>query len=122
MNHKPTSNPHKLGISGEKHAQRFLASKGYRIIATNYRNQWGEIDIVCQDGDTLVFVEVKTRSSEKFGSPAEAVNYNKRNRLRRLAQIYLVTHRLESIPVRFDVLSLIISSAKIEIEHLIGAF
>lgn len=117
-----TINQHQLGITGEQLAQNFLTKKGYRILTTNYRSRYGEIDIVCQDGDTVVFVEVKTRSSEKFCTPAEAVTLRKRNRLRRLAQMYLIAHNLETYPVRFDVLSLVFSSNKIEIEHLIGAF
>lgn len=119
---KTINNRQQLGITGEQLARDFLANKGYRILTTNYRSRWGEIDIVCQEGDTVVFVEVKTRSSEKFCSPAEAVTFGKRNRLRRLAQMYLITHNLETQPVRFDVLSLIFSSSRIEIEHLIGAF
>lgn len=119
---KTINNRHQLGITGEQLAQNFLAKKGYRILTTNYRSRYGEIDIVCLDGDTVVFVEVKTRSSEKFGTPAEAVTFRKRNRLRQLAQMYLITHNLETYPVRFDVLSLIFSSPRIEIEHLIGAF
>lgn len=119
---KTINNRHHLGITGEQLAQNFLAKKGYRILTTNYRSRYGEIDIVCLDGETVVFVEVKTRSSEKFGTPTEAVTFRKRTRLRQLAQMYLITHNLETYPVRFDVLSLIFSSTRIEIEHLIGAF
>ncbi len=119
---KTGKNYQELGATGEQLARRFLSNKGYRILTTNYRSRRGEIDIVCQDGDTIVFVEVKTRSSEKFGTPAEAVTAVKQRRLLRLAQEYLISHNLENQPVRFDVLSLICSATNIEIEHLIGAF
>lgn len=111
-----------LGKTGEQFAKRFLTQRGYKILQTNYRCHYGEIDIVCQDGETVVFVEVKTRTSEKFGTPAAAVTRRKQKRLQRAAWVYLVTNNLESQPVRFDVLTLSFLSAHPEIEHLIGAF
>lgn len=111
-----------LGITGEQLAHRFLVNKGYRTLTTNYRSPRGEIDLVCQDGDTVVFVEVKTRSSEKFGTPEESVTPLKQRRLQQLAQEYLIAHHLETQPVRFDVLTLLCSPGAIKIEHLIGAF
>ncbi len=111
-----------LGKTGEKIAQKYLVEKGYKVLATNYRSRRGEIDIICQDGETVVFVEVKTRTSEKFGTPAEAVTAQKQERLHRLAMEYLIANNLELRPVRFDVLTLSFISAQPEIEHLIGAF
>jgi putative endonuclease len=113
-----------LGRMGEEIAKRFLHSRGYRILDTNYRSRSGEIDIICQNRDTVIFVEVKTRTSETFGAPAEAVNTRKQERLRRLAQEYLINHKLESWPVRFDILSLLFrpQDRDIQIEHITGAF
>ena len=70
-----------LGISGENLACHELARQGYAILATRYRTRVGEIDIIARDGETLVFVEVKTRSSEDFGVPAEAVTWRKQRRI-----------------------------------------
>lgn len=112
-----------LGKAGEGVARRFLAGKGYRFLAANYRSRLGEIDLVCQDGEVVVFVEVKTRRSGRFGTPAEAVDFRKQRRLYRLAEEFLIAHGLEERPVRFDVLSIdFATGAEPEIEHLVGAF
>ncbi|MGC8797825.1 MAG: YraN family protein [candidate division WOR-3 bacterium] len=111
-----------MGKAGEAAAKRFLEKQGYKILACNYRCAYGEIDLICQDRETLVFVEVKTRSSSRFGSPAEAVTKSKQRRLYRLAQVYLAENHQEEIPVRFDVLSLTATPAGMQIEHHIGAF
>lgn len=74
-----------LGIKGEELAVKFLKKKGYRIISRNFKSPIGEIDIIAEDLGTFVFVEVKTRSDESFGYPFEAVNYKKREKLRRVA-------------------------------------
>lgn len=111
-----------LGKKGEALARKYLLTRGYTILDSNYRSQNGEIDIICADGETVVFVEVKSRSSVAFGTPAESVNWQKQKRLHRLAQEYLIARRLESRPVRFDVLSLIFLPGDVRIEHLTGAF
>ncbi len=124
MDPRPQNSNHRalLGKDGERLARRFLAEKGYKILKTNYRSHLGEIDIVCQDGDTIVFVEVKSRASAAFGTPASAVTTVKQKKLHRLAQEYLIAHNYEDRPVRFDVLSIFFSSAGVDIDHLIGAF
>uniref|UniRef100_A0A7V3UZF8 UPF0102 protein ENX16_00740 n=1 Tax=candidate division WOR-3 bacterium TaxID=2052148 RepID=A0A7V3UZF8_UNCW3 len=111
-----------LGTAGEDAARRFLEKQGYKIIATNYRSQLGEIDIIGEDQDTLVFIEVKTRSSNKFGSPAEAVTRKKQQRLHQLAAMFLIERQLDNMPVRFDVLSLTKTGNRVQIEHIPGAF
>jgi len=113
-----------LGRMGEEIAKRYLHSKGYRILDTNYRSRSGEIDIICQNRDTVIFVEVKSRTSDTFGAPAEAVNTRKQERLHRLAQEYLINHKLESWPVRFDIISLFFRrrDSDVQIEHITGAF
>ncbi|MGQ9570114.1 MAG: YraN family protein [Thermodesulfovibrionales bacterium] len=111
-----------LGIEGENLAVKFLEKKGYRIIKRNYKTYIGEIDIIAQDGDTLVFVEVKTRGNDSFGKPFEAVNKRKRQKLKNLALLYLKKQEKE-IPVRFDVLSIFNSDKGEEkIEHIKDAF
>lgn len=94
-----------LGRSGEALACRQLERSGYLIAARNWRCGLGEIDIVARRGDTVVFVEVRTRRrTDRFGTPAESVDARKQSRLRRVAQAYLRQARLaDDTPVRFDV-------------------
>ena len=111
-----------LGSEGEDLAVRFLQKKGYRIVARNYKTPVGEIDIIARDGDTIVFIEVKTRTDISFGYPFEAVNKRKRQKLKNLALLYLKRKRKES-PVRFDVLSIFcMDNGKKDIEHIKDAF
>ncbi|HVS03793.1 MAG TPA: YraN family protein [Thermoanaerobaculia bacterium] len=93
------------GKVGEAAARGWLASRGYRIVETNVRNHGGEIDVVAWDGDTLCFVEVKARASALYGLAVEAVDWRKRRRLVRAANLYL-TRVPEGTPCRFDVLAL----------------
>jgi putative endonuclease len=111
-----------LGIEGEDLAVKFLKKIGYRIVAKNYKTQIGEIDIIARDGDITVFIEVKTRTSDSFGYPFEAVHSGKRQKLRNLALLYLKSQGKE-LPVRFDVLSILCAEdGKKEIEHIRDAF
>lgn len=91
------------GDLGEDLAVRILADKGYRILARNFRRPGGEIDIIAQEGRTYVFVEVKQRSSSRYGSAADAVDYAKCKRIVRTAMRWLAENRLDDVPVRFDV-------------------
>jgi len=81
-----------VGILGEKLAGDFLKKRGYRILETNYRCPEGEIDIVARHKDFLVFIEVKTRTSQQFGSPEESITPAKRARLRATAAQYQQSH------------------------------
>jgi putative endonuclease len=111
-----------LGSEGEALAAEFLRKKGYRIIAKNYKTSIGEIDIIAKDGDTFVFLEVKTRTNETFGYPFEAVNGHKRRKIKNVALLFLKRMK-EEVPARFDVLS--ISSTgdgRQEITHIKDAF
>jgi putative endonuclease len=110
-----------LGGKGEDLAVRFLKKKGYRIISKNFKTPLGEIDIIAEDGLTLVFVEVKTRSDDSFGHPFEAVNYRKKEKLRRVALWYLKQAKKE-MPSRFDVVSIQTDGDTYKIEHIIDAF
>ena len=111
-----------LGNKGEDLAVIFLQKKGYKIIAKNYRNYVGEIDIIARDGETTVFIEVKTRANDSFGYPFEAVHGRKRLKLRNLALLYMKKQG-EEIPVRFDVLSIIYTdNGQKQIEHIKDAF
>lgn len=93
-----------IGADGEKNAVRYLKKRKYKIIETNYRTPFGEADIVALYGDLLVFVEVKTRSSEFFGAPGEAVDRQKRERYFKIAEYFVSTNlRYECCCIRFDV-------------------
>ena len=111
-----------LGIEGEDLAVKFLRKIGYKIISKNYKTQIGEIDIIAKDGETTVFIEVKTRTDDSFGYPFEAVHSGKRRKLRNLALMYLKRQGRE-LPVRFDVLSILCAeNGKKKIEHIKDAF
>ncbi len=97
----PTSRT-KLGTWGEGLAGRFLQGKGYRILATNYRTNYGEVDIVAQDGDELVFVEVRTRRGASFGAPEESLSKAKIRRLLNTCQKYVQSAAQEGIGWRVD--------------------
>ena len=100
----------RLGARGEKLACAFLRRKGYRILYRNFRaRHGGEVDIVCRDRDTLVFVEVKTRTREDFGRPVEAVNAAKRKLISRGALAWLQLLDNPDILVRFDVVEIVLA-------------
>lgn len=101
----PSQDIHKksLGKSGEKRAANFLKAAGYAIVGTNYRTPFGEADIVAKSEGTYVLCEVKTRESEAFGTPAEAVGKDKQRRYRQIAR-WLQMRAGEEVNVRFDVL------------------
>lgn len=111
-----------VGRLGEKLARDHIRQQGYRVIELNHRSRLGELDIICRDGSTIVFIEVKTRTSDAFGSPAEAVDARKRAKLRRLAQEYLIEHGLEASDVRFDVLGIRLDADPPGIDHIRDAF
>ena len=95
----------KLGDWGEELAVRFLGEKGFRIIATNYRCAYGEVDIVAMDGEELVFVEVRARRPGRFGTPEESVSTHKLRRLMATCQDYLQKSGQENIQWRVDLIS-----------------
>ncbi len=111
------------GPEGEQAAARFLEGRGYRIVERNYRTKRGEIDLIAEDGGTLVFVEVKARLNDRFGGPAAAVTASKQARIARIAQHYLARRRLKDRPCRFDVVLIWGDDPKTRrIEVLAGAF
>jgi putative endonuclease len=113
-----------IGDRGERAAVRFLRRQGYRILARNWQNKIGELDIIALDGKTLVFVEVKTRRSLKAGSPTEAITPTKQKQLTRAALSYLKKYKLLDKRTRFDVIAIIWpeNSRKPEITHYQNAF
>ena len=112
------------GFLGEKLAGRFLRRNGYKILYRNFRgHSGGEIDIVCRDDDTLVFVEVKTRARENFGRPIEAVDRRKQKRISRGGLAWLRMLDNPDILFRFDVVEVIIAEdGKPRLELIKNAF
>lgn len=116
-------NKQSLGRQGEEAAALHLQRLGYRVLERNVRLGRGELDLVARDGDTLVFVEVKTRQGEGYGHPAEAVTAAKRAQLRALAATYLKARRLGEPICRFDVAAVLIGpGGRPIVEHIIDAF
>lgn len=110
-----------VGQYGERVAARYLADAGMEIVDRNWRCPAGELDIVARDGPLVVFAEVKTRSSDAFGDPAEAVGPAKAERLRRLAVLWLEARGMGFAEVRFDVVSVLRSrSGAAQVDHLRG--
>jgi putative endonuclease len=111
-----------LGEIGENLACLELERLGYAVVARRYRRRGGEIDIIAEDGETLVFVEVKTRAGDRFGSGVEAVTGLKRRRLVSLAHDYVVRHRVSNRPCRFDIVSIRVGARGPDVEVFRNAF
>lgn len=115
----------KAALSGENAACQYLQEKGFEIVKRNYRCYVGEIDIIASHNGALHFVEVKTRSSELYGLPREAVTWTKQRKIRRCAESYLVMTKLinNMPPLSFDVIEVILTAGQVRsINHLIGCF
>lgn len=114
-----------IGVRGEEAAARYLKRRGYEILDRNWRCFAGEADIIARDeeGDALVFVEVKTRTDASKGFPSEAVTARKRDRYEKIALAYLADYEEVDISVRFDVIAImVIAEDRALIKHHIGAF
>jgi len=111
-----------LGQQGEKLAVARLKELKYKIVERNYRCSLGEIDIIAREKDTLVFVEVKTRATKKFGAPAEAVSKYKQRQLSRVALTYLNQKKLGEVLSRFDVVTVEVVWPTPRIEVIQDAF
>lgn len=108
------------GKYGEELASNYLEIKGYRLIDRNYSNKIGEIDIICTKGDILIFAEVKSRTSSKYGYPREAVGKKKQEKIRRISSLYLLKRELKKVQCRYDVLEVNLRTD--EVNHIINAF
>ncbi len=111
-----------LGKQGEDVAERHLIAKGYKLVQRNYRCAAGEVDLIVLDGRVIVFVEVKTRSGNRFGTPLEAVELRKQRKMARAAQFFLSQKGLHQRDARFDVVGISWPGEKPIIEHIKNAF
>lgn len=94
-----------VGRFGEKLARQFLKRRGYQIITTNYYTRWGEIDLIAQKNERLFFIEVKTRLTNKFGWPEEAVTKTKLDKLIKTAKKYIWDNKLTNPDAQIDIIS-----------------
>jgi putative endonuclease len=120
--HGPRREKKELGKKGENLALRFLKKKGYRIIEQNYACKMGEMDLIAKEKDTLVFIEVKTRTSMDFGPPQLAVTEFKQRQLSKVALNFLKEKKVEDAKARFDVVAILLTPGREEIELIRDAF
>jgi putative endonuclease len=112
-----------LGRRGEDLAVAYLEQQGLVVLDRNWRCRHGELDVICTDRERLVVCEVKTRTSTRYGSPAEAVDERKVRRIRRLANLWLAAHHVCWVEIRFDVLAVLAPpGAPARIQHYRAAF
>lgn len=111
-----------LGRSGEDLAVAMYLRAGYRVLDRNYRVPEGEIDVIARRGANVVFCEVKTRRTDHWGAPVEAVAWKKQARLRRLAACWLQDRRPGAVEIRFDVVSVVLRDGRPELTHFPDAF
>ncbi len=119
---KPVIDTGARGREGEDLAAAYLQEHGYLIRQRNYRFGRGEIDIIAEDGETLVFVEVKARRSSSYGAPEEAVTVHKRRQIRKIAGGYLFERRISDRECRFDVIAVEYAGGKPVLRHIEAAF
>ena len=113
-----------LGKWGQKQSEKFLKSKGYKILTRNFSCRTGEIDLIAAEPEgSLVFVEVKTRANENFADAEAAVTSAKKQRMTRAVNFFIKKHKLENLPLRFDVIIVIAAEkGKTQIRHYENAF
>ncbi len=109
------------GNNGEKLAVEMLVEKGYNIHHTNWRNEKSEVDIIAEHNNVIVFAEVKTRSTDYFGDPAEAVQKKKQKMLVKAAEAYIELNNCDQ-EIRYDIISIVINKGETKIEHIEDAF
>ena len=113
-----------IGSFGEALARDYLISKGYKILNMNFRNKFGEIDIICKKNNLLIFCEIKSRYSNSFGSPIESITCYKQKQIIKLSELYLISKKYYNFNVRYDIIEVIfntITSSHI-INHVQDAF
>jgi putative endonuclease len=120
----PAEAPHlQKGNLGERAARDFLKKKGLKFLVANFSSRRGEIDLIFRDGRCLVFIEVKTRSSDSWSRPARAVTMHKRRTLARTAQDYLRLLEDSQVPFRFDIVEVLLENGSVrEIRHIENGF
>lgn len=111
-----------LGRLGEDAAADLYEGLGFEVVERNYRCSAGELDLIASDRRILVFCEVKTRRTDRWGEPSEAVGFKKQQRIRRLAASWLADRGGFRLPIRFDVVSVLVTAGGVSVEHIPDAF
>lgn len=115
------ANKRQIGSFGENIALEYLKQKNYEILKTNYVKNHGEIDLITNIDDTIVFVEVKYRTNLNFGHPLESISQKKVAKLIETANLYLIENNIDK-NIRFDVISILMDNGTYNIEHIVNAF
>ena len=118
----PSVNKREDGTHGENLAVDYLKKKGYRILERNFRFERGEIDIIAEQHDTLIFIEVKARRSTSFGTPEDAVTSTKQRQIQKVAEGYLFINSVDGKACRFDVIAIQFENGTPNIRHYENAF
>ena len=111
-----------FGELGERIAERWLRRQGWRVVQRRFRSGHRDIDLVVEQGDLVVFVEVKARRGAQFGDPVEAVNWSKRRQLVRSASVWIDRHGRPSESYRFDVVGVLVEGERVRVRHVANAF
>jgi putative endonuclease len=111
-----------FGELGERIAERWLRRRGWRVVQRRFRTGHRDIDLVVEQGDLVVFVEVKARRGADFGDPVEAVNWSKQQQLVRSASIWIDRHGRPSESYRFDVVGVLVEGERVRVRHVANAF
>jgi putative endonuclease len=114
----------KLGQWGERRCESFLKKKGFKKLAHSFSCKSGEIDLIMVDADgSIVFVEVRTKTDERFSPPEDSITYSKREKLLRTARYFLTTYNIKMRPFRFDVVTIVLGrKGQPQIKHYENAF
>jgi len=111
-----------FGELGERIAERWLRRQGWRVVQRRFRSGHRDIDLVVEQGDLVVFVEVKARRGAEFGDPVEAVNWSKQRQLVRSASVWIDRHGRPSESYRFDVVGVLVEGERVRVRHVANAF
>lgn len=113
--------PRKTGLVGEMRAAQYLRRNAYRILSANFRTKAGEIDIIAQDGSCLCFIEVKTRREGGYFPPSDAVDYKKEENVKSAAASFIALSKIK-LPVRYDIIEVILKDDTYSVRHIENAF
>jgi putative endonuclease len=111
-----------FGLQGERVAERWLMSRGWKVLQRRYRSGHRDIDLIAQRDELVAFVEVKARMGAHFGDPVEAVDWRKRNQLVRSAFTWIDRHGRAGEVYRFDVIGVLVSGERVRVRHVENAF
>jgi len=113
---------YQTGMQGQRGAEAFLLANGYNILERNYRIRTGEVDLIAEQNEYIVFIEVKTRKGLKFGLPCESVSIKKRQRIVHTAMHYISVKNLDNHNFRFDVMEVYADTSGVQVNHIENAF